>query len=47
MPIYTKEISVNDFRGKIGDLYIKFDIQFSEYIDPVKKEEIIRLLSSE
>ena len=45
MPIYTKEISVKDFRGKKGDLYIKFDIQFPEYIDPVKKEEIIRLLS--
>ena len=47
MPIYTKEISVKDFRGKKGDLYIKFDIQFPEYIDPMKKEEIIRLLSSE
>ena len=33
------------FRGEKGDLYIKFDIQFPEYIDPVKKEEIIRLLS--
>lgn len=47
MPIYTKEISVKDMSVKKGDLYIKFDIQFPEYIDPSKKEEIIRLLESE
>ena len=44
MPVYQKEISVRDLTPKKGDLYIKFHIIFPEYIDPVKKQEIIQLL---
>ena len=47
MPIYQKEISVRDLNVKKGDLYIKFDIKFPEYIDPVKKMEITNLLENE
>lgn len=47
MPIYQKETDVKDLTVKKGDLYIKFDIRFPDYIDPEKKEEIIRLLDSE
>ena len=47
MPIYQKEISVRDLNIKKGDLYIKFDIKFPEYIDPVKKMEITSLLENE
>ena len=47
MPIYQKEISVRDLNDKKGDLYIKFDIKFPEYIDPVKKMEITTLLENE
>ena len=46
-PIYQKEISVRDLNVKKGDLYIKFDIKFPEYIDPVKKNEITSLLENE
>ena len=45
MPIYDKDLS--KCRGdkiKKGDLYIKFNIIFPEYIDPVKKKRIITLL---
>jgi len=44
MPIYQKDINVRDFTVKKGDLYIKFDIEFPDYIDPAKKEEIIKLI---
>ena len=44
MPIYQKEIFVRDLTIKKGDLYIKFHIIFPEYIDPVKKQEITKLL---
>ena len=47
MPIYQKEINVRDLNFKKGDLYIKFDIKFPEYIDPVKKMEITNLLENE
>ena len=47
MPIYQKEISVRNLNYKKGDLYIKFDIKFPEYIDPVKKQEITKLLDDE
>ena len=47
MPIYKKEFSVNDLSIKKGNLYIKFDIKFPEYIDPMKKQEITGLLESE
>jgi DnaJ family protein B protein 13 len=45
MPIYDKDLS--KCRGdkiKKGDLYIKFNIIFPEYIDPDKKKRIISLL---
>ena len=45
MPIYDKDLS--KCRGekiKKGDLYIKFNIIFPEYIDPDKKKRIITLL---
>ena len=48
MPIYDKDLSKT--RGnKIqkGDLYIKFNIIFPEYIDPDKKKRIITLLRPE
>ena len=48
MPIYDKDLS--KFRGddiKKGNLYIKFNIVFPEYIDPTKKKRIISLLQSE
>ena len=35
------------FLAKKGDLYIKFDIKFPEYIDPAKKIEITNLLERE
>ena len=47
MPIFQKELSVRDLNIKKGDLYIKFDIKFPEYIDPVKKMEITNLLENE
>ncbi|MCQ2818518.1 MAG: DnaJ domain-containing protein [archaeon] len=47
MPIYSKEIDVNDLSVKKGDLYIKFNIIFPEFIDPDKKEKIIKLLETE
>ena len=47
MPIFQKELSVRDLNDKKGDLYIKFDIKFPEYIDPVKKMEITNLLENE
>ena len=47
MPIYQKELSVRDLNIKKGNLYIKFDIKFPEYIHPEKKEEIIKLLDEE
>ena len=47
MPIYTKEIDVKDMKQKKGDLIIRFDIIFPEYIEPSKKEEIVSLLEPE
>jgi hypothetical protein len=46
MPIYNKEDPVHNilFKEKRGDLFIKFDIIFPKFIEPEKKEEIIRLL---
>jgi DnaJ-class molecular chaperone len=48
MPIYKKEDIINQllFKEKRGDLYIKFEITFPQFIDPEKKEEICRLLES-
>ena len=48
MPIYDKDLS--KCRGnkiKKGDLYIKFNIIFPEYIEPAKKKRIITLLKEE
>ena len=47
MPIFQSDINTRDLNDKKGDLYIKFDIQFPEYIDPNKKMEITNLLESE
>ena len=47
MPIYQKDLNVRDLNVKKGDLYIKFDIKFPEYIDPAKKMEITNLLENE
>ena len=47
MPIYKKELSVRDLEIEKGDLYIKFHIIFPEYIDPVRKMEICKLLDNE
>jgi len=47
MPIFQKELSVRDLNIKKGELYIKFDIKFPEYIDPMKKMEITSLLENE
>ena len=47
MPIYKKELSVRDLDIEKGDLYIKFHIIFPEYIDPVRKLEISKLLDNE
>ena len=47
MPIYKKELSVRDLEIEKGDLYIKFHIIFPEYIDPVRKMEISKLLDDE
>lgn len=46
MPIFNKENPLENllFKDKKGDLYIKFDIKFPSFIDPLKKEEITRLL---
>ena len=47
MPIFQDEINVRDLNIKKGDLFIKFDIKFPEYIDPNKKKEITNLLERE
>ena len=47
MPIFKDEMDVRDLNIKKGDLYIKFDIKFPEYIDPNKKIEITNLLERE
>ena len=47
MPIFQDEMNVRDLNIKKGDLYIKFDIKFPEYIDPNKKMEITNLLERE
>ena len=47
MPIFQDEMNVRDLNIKKGDLYIKFDIKFPEYIDPNKKMEITSLLERE
>jgi len=47
MPIYKKELSVRNLEIEKGDLYIKFHIIFPEYIDPVRKMEISKLLDKE
>ena len=46
MPIFNKDNPLQNilFKEKKGDLFIKFDIIFPKFIDPEKKEEIIRLL---
>lgn len=46
MPIFDKENPLENllFKDRKGDMYIKFDIRFPSFIDPVKKEEITRLL---
>ena len=46
MPIFDKENPLENllFKDRKGDMYIKFDIKFPSFIDPVKKEEITRLL---
>ena len=48
MPIYDKDLSKT--RGdkiKKGDLYIKFNIIFPEFIEEKKKKRIIELLKSD
>lgn len=47
MPIHNKNDPLQNllFKEKKGDLYIKFEISFPKFIDPEKKEEIVRLLS--
>ena len=47
MPIFKKELSVWNLEIEKGDLYIKFHIIFPEYIDPVRKMEISKLLDNE
>ena len=47
MPLYKNDTDVRDLSVKKGDLFIKFDIKFPEYIDPVKKIEITNLLERE
>ena len=47
MPIFQNEMNVRDLNIRKGDLYIKFDIKFPEYIDPTKKIEITSLLERE
>jgi DnaJ-class molecular chaperone len=47
MPIFKNEMNVRDLNIRKGDLYIKFDIKFPEYIDPAKKIEITSLLERE
>ena len=47
MPIFKKELSVRNLEIEKGDLYIKFHIIFPEYIDPVRKMEISKLLDNE
>ena len=47
MPIFQNEMNVRDLNVRKGDLYIKFDIKFPEYIDPAKKIEITSLLERE
>ena len=47
MPIFQDEMNVRDLNIKKGDLFIKFDIKFPEYIDPNKKMEITNLLERE
>ena len=47
MPIFKKEIDVRDLTTSKGNLYIKFDIKFPEYIEPEKKMEITNLLENQ
>ena len=48
MPIYDNDLSKSrGSRIKKGDLYIKFNIIFPEFIDPSKKKRIINLLQNE
>ena len=44
MPIFQNEMNVRDLNIRKGDLYIKFDIKFPDYINDKKKEKIISLL---
>ena len=47
MPVYRKDTDIRDLNVKKGDLFIKFDIEFPEYIEPEKKDEIISLLKED
>jgi hypothetical protein len=47
MPIFRKEISINDMKVKKGDLFIKFNILFPEIISPERKEKIIKLVNND
>lgn len=47
MPILQDDMNVRDLNVKKGDLFIKFDIKFPEYIAPNKKMEITNLLERE
>ena len=46
MPIIDEEKPIESItlENKKGDLYIKFDIKFPDYINDKKKEKIISLL---
>jgi len=46
MPVFDREKPLENllFKERKGDMYIKFDIKFPSFIDPIKKEEITRLL---
>ena len=46
MPIINEEYPIESIAldNKKGDLFIKFDIQFPDYINDKKKQRIIELL---
>lgn len=46
MPIYNKEEPLQNllYDNNKGNLIIKFDVVFPKFIEPERKEEIIRIL---
>lgn len=47
MPIYDENLTAKNVNVKKGDLYIKFNIIFPEFIDQAKKKRITQLLEPE